>query len=125
MQYTWGLAMQGLIKKSKRKRKDKGQNSQDNKSDDKDWLQIAKEEIEVESRFSVIDQPISEALCILADLDTWQVGIMSSNSSLKPPLPVGMSRIIATMLEAFNYVWEKYHSPLHVRMIYKFDKKMT
>lgn len=111
MQYTWGLAMQGLVKKSKSKRKDNKNNEDDN-----DWLQIAKEEIEVESRFSVIDQPISEALCILADLDTWQVGIISSNSSLKPPLPVGMSRIIATMLEAFNYVWEKYHSPLHVSM---------
>ncbi|KAI4478169.1 hypothetical protein M0804_012127 [Polistes exclamans] len=120
--YTWGLVIQGLIKKDKkrRKRKDKTdeqeQQEQQMIESDKedDWWCCVREEVAAGVRFPTIDEPVSEAVCILADLDTWHVGILSNNMpSEGPPLPVGMSRLVANMLEAFAYVWRKYHSPLH------------
>lgn len=109
--YTWGLVMQGLIKRKKSRRKCKDEK---NESEDqgKDWWQPMREEIEINARFPSVDQPVAEALCILADLDTWQVGLLSNNSPAHtPPLPIGMSRLVANMLEGFSYIWNKYHSP--------------
>lgn len=108
--YTWGLVMQGMIKKkkSRRKYKDEKDESEDQV---RNWWQPMREEIEINARFPSVDQPVAESLCILADLDTWQVGLLSNNSlPQNPPLPIGMSRLVANMLEGFSYIWKKYHS---------------
>ncbi|KAL6261448.1 hypothetical protein P5V15_006540 [Pogonomyrmex californicus] len=115
--YTWGLVLQGVIKKKKRRKKKKL--SKDEKDDveiesEEKWWSYMREEVMVSARFPTIDQPIAEALCVLADLDTWSVGILSNNAPWQsPPLPVGMSRLVSNMLESFAYVWKKYHSPTH------------
>lgn len=114
--YTWGLVLQGVTKKKKRRKKKLSESEKDNpeiESEEKWWSYI-REEIMASARFPTIDQPVAEALCVLADLDTWHVGILSNNAPWQsPPLPVGMSRLVSNMLESFAYVWRKYHSPTH------------
>ncbi|XP_012056323.1 PREDICTED: folliculin-interacting protein 1 [Atta cephalotes] len=115
--YTWGLVLQGITKKKKRrKRKKLSEDEKDNseiESEEK-WWSCMREEVMASARFPTIDQPVAEALCVLADLDTWHVGILSNNTPWQsPPLPVGMSRLVSNMLESFAYVWRKYHSPIH------------
>lgn len=116
--YTWGLVLQGLPKKKKRRRK-KVVQQEANRNDyeiDKELWYCIREECLASVRFPTIDQPIAESLCILADLDTWHVGIISNNMpSHTAPLPVGMSRLVANMLEGFAYLWRKYHSASQVR----------
>ncbi|KAK9300327.1 hypothetical protein QLX08_006881 [Tetragonisca angustula] len=111
--YTWGLVLQGLLKKKKRRKKKIAQEEEnrDNCEVDKEWWYCIREECLASARFPTIDQPISESLCILADLDTWHVGIISNNMpSHTAPLLIGMSRLVANMLEGFAYLWRKYHS---------------
>lgn len=115
--YTWGLVLQGITKKKKRRKKKKP--SEDEKDDpeieEEKWWSYMRDEVMASARFPTIDQPVAEALCVLADLDTWHVGILSNNAPWhSPPLPVGMSRLVSNMLESFAYVWRKYHSPTHV-----------
>ncbi|EFN82828.1 Folliculin-interacting protein 2 [Harpegnathos saltator] len=115
--YTWGLVLQGVIKKKKRRKKkntpeDEGDNSETDSKEN--WWSCMREEVAASVRFPTIDQPVAEALCVLADLDTWHVGILSNNAPWQsPPLPVGMSRLVSNMLESFAYVWRKYHSPTY------------
>lgn len=117
MGYTWGLVLQGVTKKKKRrKRKKNSEYEKDNaeiESEEK-WWSYMREEVMANVRFPTIDQPVAEALCVLADLDTWHVGVLSNNTPCQsPPLPVGMSRLVSNMLESFAYVWRNYHSPVH------------
>ncbi|XP_012267523.2 folliculin-interacting protein 2 isoform X1 [Athalia rosae] len=110
--YTWGVVAQGLAKRKKKKRRKKS--ADDGKESEDEWLSCVRDEVEAAVHSSVVDQPIAEALCIVADVDSWQVGVLSNNTPLsKAPLAVGMSRLVANMLEAFAYVWRKYHSPVH------------
>ncbi|XP_076293678.1 folliculin-interacting protein 2 [Lasioglossum baleicum] len=113
--YTWGLVLQGLPKKKRRKKKtfrQKGNNGE--VETESEWWYYLREECLAGVRFPTIDQPITESLCILADLDTWHVGIISNNMpSHSAPLPVGMSRLVSDMLEGFAYLWRKYHSTSH------------
>lgn len=116
--YTWGLVLQGLPKKKRRRKKkvvkQKGNNYEIEA--EKEWWYCIREECLAGVRFPTIDQPITESLCILADLDSWHVGIISNNTpSHSAPLPVGMSRLVSNMLEGFAYLWRKYHSTSHVR----------
>lgn len=121
--YTWGLVLQGMVKKKKRRKKKKiSENKEDNNEieveEQKKWWSCILEDVMASIRFPTIDQPVAEALCILADLDTWHVRILSNSTSCQnPPLPVGMSRLVSNMLESFAYVWRKYHSPTHVSSI--------
>jgi len=119
--YTWGLVLQGITKKKKRRKKKKlSANEKDNSESELEekWWSYMREEVMASARFPTIDQPVAEALCVLADLDTWHVGILSNNAPWQsPPLPVGMSRLVSNMLESFAYVWRKYHSPIHVSFL--------
>lgn len=116
--YTWGLVLQGLLKKKKRRKK-KVVQQEENKNEseiNKEWWYCIREECLASVRFPIIDQSIAESLCILADLDTWHVGIISNNMPLHTaPLPIGMSRLVANMLESFAYLWRKYRSASQVR----------
>lgn len=119
--YTWGLVLQGMTKKKRRRKKEKVSEASKDEKDtaeakpEKNWWSYMREEVVAGVRFPTIDQPVVEALCVLADLDTWHVGILSNNAPWQsPPLPIGMSRLVSNMLESFAYVWRKYHSPIHV-----------
>lgn len=119
--YTWGLVLQGVTKKKKRrKRKKISEDERDNTEAEPEekWWSYMREEVVASARFPTIDQPVAEALCVLADLDTWRVGILSNNAPCQnSPLPVGMSRLVSNMLESFAYVWRKYRSATHVSRI--------
>lgn len=114
--YTWGMIMQGLVKtepveerKEKRTRQLKSE-----------WWHFIQEEMNFLAKFPILDQSVDEAVCILADLDVCQVGLLSNKfHSHEVPLPVGMSRLVSNMLEAFLYLWKKYKSPEHVRRLGK------
>ncbi|XP_008558765.1 folliculin-interacting protein 2 [Microplitis demolitor] len=110
--YTSGLVIQGLVRK-----KDECKEREANGERDRKIYCLVdelREEISINSQFSMVDHAISESLCILADVDNWQVGIVSNNSTIKSPLlPVGMSALVSNMLEAFGYLWSKYQSPGH------------
>lgn len=115
--YTPGLVIQGLTKTLGEKKYDKFTEYNGDKDENNEQGLIAelREEISVNARFPMVDQPVNEALCIVADLDSWQVGIISNNMPTQcPALPVGMSRLVSDMLEAFVYLWTKYRSPAHV-----------
>lgn len=115
--YTWGLVLQGITKRKKRrKRKKISEIDKDNETElDEKWWSCMREEVIASARLPTIDQPVAEAVCVLADLDTWHVGILSNTAPYQSsPLPVGMSRLVSNMLECFAYVWQKYHSPTHV-----------
>ncbi|XP_070525840.1 folliculin-interacting protein 2 isoform X3 [Cardiocondyla obscurior] len=113
--YTWGLVLQGVIKNKKRRKRKKLSDEKDNEIGEEKWWSYMREEVMASAQFPIIDQPVAEALCVLADLDTWHVGILSNNMPWQnPPLPVGMSRLVSNMLESFAYVWRKYHSPTHL-----------
>ncbi|XP_067216900.1 folliculin-interacting protein 2 isoform X3 [Linepithema humile] len=115
--YTWGLVLQGVTKKKKRRKKKKtseGERDNTEAEPEEKWWSCMREEVMASARFPTIDQPVAEALCVLADLDTWHVGILSNNAPCQnPPLPVGMSRLVSNMLESFAYVWRKYRSVTH------------
>ncbi|XP_044583178.1 folliculin-interacting protein 2 isoform X1 [Cotesia glomerata] len=110
--YTSGLVIQGLIKN-----KDKNDCKERKTDDEKDeaverLVGELREEMSINTQFSMVDHTISESLCILADVDNWQVGFISNNSPIQSPLlPIGMSALVSNMLEAFVYLWTKYRSP--------------
>lgn len=122
--YTWGLVLQGVTKKKTRRKKKVSEGSDEGDAEAKqgeNWWSCMREEVVAGVRFPTIDQPVAEALCILADLDTWHVGILSNNAPWQSsPLPVGMSRLVSNMLESFAYIWRKYHSPVHVSLFFSF-----
>lgn len=128
--YTWGMVVQGFTKKKKKGRRKVDEKSNVTSStlieespktkDNENWWRPIQEALNVEAKFPLIDQPVSEVLCILGDLDNWQVGLLSSNSGGSTPIPVGMSSLVSNMLEAFVYMWKEIRSPEQVSIFYKF-----
>ncbi|KAF7994446.1 hypothetical protein HCN44_003918 [Aphidius gifuensis] len=107
--YTSGLVIQGLIKN----KSDNNNNNIDNK-DNNLWLDELREEVNVNVKFPMIDQTIAESICIIADTDNCQVGILTNGTTINnKPTIVGMSKLVSDMLEAFVYLWKKYRSPVH------------
>ncbi|XP_058801233.1 folliculin-interacting protein 1 isoform X2 [Phymastichus coffea] len=113
--YTWGKVVQGFTKKKKKGRRRVDEQSDSNQEklrrESEEWWWPIREGLSVEAKFPLIDQPVSEALCIIGDLDNWQVGLLSNTAGSPTPTPVGMSRLVSNMLEAFAYLWKEYKSP--------------
>ncbi|XP_014220956.1 folliculin-interacting protein 2 isoform X2 [Trichogramma pretiosum] len=112
--YTWGMVAQGFTKKQQQQSKTDNDKKESSSPDykEKEWWWSIREGLRVEVTCPIVDQPVSEALCILGDLDNWQVGVLSNSSSSGGlPIPVGMSKLVSNMLEAFGYVWKESHSP--------------
>ncbi|XP_011300543.1 folliculin-interacting protein 1 [Fopius arisanus] len=111
LQYTAGLIIQGLIKKSNQSsskvKKEMNPPAMDSR------LSELLDDISISSRYPFFDCSISETLCIVADIDNWQVGLISNTSPNAAPLPVGMSRLVSRMLEAFLYLWTRDKSSIH------------
>lgn len=125
--YTWGMVVQGFTKRRKKGRRriiedtvkeSKLINSEKMKPKEEEWWWPIREGLGVEAKFPLVDQPISEALCIVADLDNWQVGLLSNTSTGSAPMPVGMSRLVSNMLEAFTFMWKEFRSPEQVLVSY-------
>lgn len=129
--YTWGMVVQGFTKKKKKGRhklieeptkeaatEHENPNAKEN---EEEWWWPIRERLGLETKFPLVDQPVSEALCILGDLDNWQVGVLSNNAAGSQPLPVGMSRLVSNMLEAFVCMWKEFRSPEQV--IFRFMSK--
>jgi hypothetical protein len=106
--YTWGMVVQGF---TKRKRKSRRKTEVECK---KEWWWPIREGLRLEAKFPLVDHPVSEALCILGDLDNWQVSLLSNSAVDSTPVPVGMSRLVSNMLEAFACMWKELRSPLQV-----------
>lgn len=115
--YTWGLVLQGVTKRKKRRKRKKISEYEKDSAEvepEEKWWSLMREEVMASAQFPTIDQPVGEALCVLADLDTWHVGVLSNNMPWQsPPLMVGMSRLVSNMLESFAYIWRNYRSPTH------------
>ncbi|XP_024944622.1 uncharacterized protein LOC107271645 isoform X2 [Cephus cinctus] len=98
--YTWGLVMQGLIKRKKKRKR---------KSEDFTTMQDQKQKELEKGKEGDSDDNKEWWHCMREE-----VGILSNHlPSQNPPVRVGMSRLVANMLEAFSYVWKKYRSPIH------------
>ncbi|XP_034943842.1 folliculin-interacting protein 1 [Chelonus insularis] len=116
--YTTGLVIQGLKKKNNKgkdiKINEEKYDSGNNDEEKNNLIKELREEVSINARYPIVDHTVSESVCILADVDNWQVGIISNNMPLQSQLlPVGMSRLVSDMLEAFVYLWTKYRSPVH------------
>lgn len=121
--YTWGMVVQGFTKRKKKgRRRIVEETSKESRVTDSDRTKLKEEEwwwpiregLSVEAKFPLVDQPVSEALCIVADLDNWQVGLLSNATAGSAPMPVGMSRLVSNMLEAFTFMWKEFRSPEQV-----------
>lgn len=124
--YTWGMVVQGFTKKKRKGRRridlEQAEVNQEKrkKRENEEWWWPIREGLSVEAKFPLIDQPVSEALCIVGDLDNWQVGLLSNTAGSPNPTPVGMSRLVSNMLEAFAYMWKEYKSPEQVNIFFFF-----
>ena len=111
--YTWGMIAQGFTKKNRIQKSENNEQRQ-SQNEKEEWWWPIKRGLKAEAEFPLVDQPVSEALCILGDLDNCQVSLLSNNSGGGLPMPIGMSRLVSNMLEAFAYTWKEYHSPEQV-----------
>ncbi|KAJ8669020.1 hypothetical protein QAD02_000279 [Eretmocerus hayati] len=107
--FTWGMILQGFTKLQSQKRHEM---CEEGSSKEAEWWQPIRESLTVEAKFPLVDQPVDEAVCVLGDLDTWRVSLLSSNDTRNSsPVPVGMSSLVSNMLEAFVCLWTQFHSP--------------
>ncbi|GAB1598979.1 folliculin-interacting protein 1-like isoform X2 [Argonauta hians] len=60
---------------------------------------------------SILDEPITEAVCILANTDEWSVSIASSCRIDKCPVPCSASRLVCDMVESVSDLWKLKMSP--------------
>ncbi|XP_077999462.1 folliculin-interacting protein 1-like isoform X2 [Glandiceps talaboti] len=70
------------------------------------------EELKLSVQNSVLDEPIAEAVCIVADTDTWKVELLSSQMS-KPVTPekskdseISSSTIVHDILKSVSNLWD-------------------
>lgn len=84
----------------------------------KSWEANLRRDLSLASHHSLLDQEVSEAVCIVANIDTWEVQLVSSHTYVvdKPGtlgIRVGMSRLVANMLESLLCLWRLKTSPEH------------
>jgi hypothetical protein len=70
----------------------------------KSWEANLRRDLSLASHHLLLDQEVSEAVCIVANIDTWEVQLVSSYTYVvdKPGMlgiRVGMSRLVANMLQ--------------------------
>ncbi|XP_069674233.1 folliculin-interacting protein 2 [Periplaneta americana] len=84
----------------------------------KGWETSLRRDLSLTAHNPLLDQEVAEAVCIVADIDTWEVQLVSSHTYVvdKPGtlgIRVGMSRLVANMLESLLYLWKLKASPEH------------
>ncbi|GLV39007.1 uncharacterized protein CBL_06006 [Carabus blaptoides fortunei] len=74
------------------------------------WEHILKRDLCLAARKPLLDQPIQEAVAIVANTDTWEVQLVSSHTYVvergSSGIRVGMSQLIANMLESLLHMWK-------------------
>ncbi|GJQ67468.1 hypothetical protein Trydic_g8307 [Trypoxylus dichotomus] len=78
------------------------------------WETSLRKDLTLTARHPLLDQPVDEAIAIIADTDTWEVQLMSSHTYVidkgSSGIRIGMSQLIANMLESLLHMW-KLHTP--------------
>ncbi|RZC36053.1 folliculin-interacting protein 1, partial [Asbolus verrucosus] len=81
-----------------------------------DWESRLKSDLALASQHSLIDQPVEEAVAVIANTDTWEVQLMSSHTFIidkgSSGIRIGMSQLVANMLESLLQMW-KLNVPPH------------
>lgn len=75
------------------------------------WEATLKRDLSVSAHRSMLDQDVSEAVCIVGNADLWEVQVVSSQITLadKPGgfgIRIGMSQLVANMLESLLHLWK-------------------
>ena len=110
------MVVQGFIKKEKIREQVKididDDNSKREQFNNEIWCKPIQDDLRLETKFPLVDQSVSEALCVIVDIDNWQVGLLSNHSKSSCSLePVGMLKLISNMLKAFLFLQKEFHSP--------------
>jgi hypothetical protein len=75
-----------------------------------DWESKLKSDLALASQHSLIDQPVEEAVAVIANTDTWEVQLMSSHTFLidkgSSGIRIGMSQLVSNMLESLLQMWK-------------------
>lgn len=80
------------------------------------WESALRRDLALSARHPPVDQEVSEAVCIVANTDSWDVQLLSSHAyvSDRPGtlgVHVGMSQLVANMLESLLFLW-RLHTPI-------------
>ncbi|XP_063220029.1 uncharacterized protein LOC134529646 isoform X2 [Bacillus rossius redtenbacheri] len=83
-----------------------------------EWQMTLRKDLSFVAHHMFLDQEVSEALCIVGNTDTWEVQLVSSHTYVvdKPEtlgVRVGMSQIVANMLESLLNLWKMHTPPEH------------
>ncbi|XP_044266324.1 folliculin-interacting protein 2 [Tribolium madens] len=74
------------------------------------WESKLKSDLALASQHSLIDQPVEEAVAVIANTDTWEVQLMSSHTFLidkgSSGIRIGMSQLVSNMLESLLQMWK-------------------
>ncbi|EFA03529.1 folliculin-interacting protein 1 [Tribolium castaneum] len=74
------------------------------------WEAKLKSDLALASQHSLIDQPVEEAVAVIANTDTWEVQLMSSHTFLidkgSSGIRIGMSQLVSNMLESLLQMWK-------------------
>uniref|UniRef100_A0A182ML28 UDENN FNIP1/2-type domain-containing protein n=1 Tax=Anopheles culicifacies TaxID=139723 RepID=A0A182ML28_9DIPT len=68
------------------------------------WEATLKRELHLAARFTLYEQQLTENNAIIANLDTHEVRLLSSQSLVDGDI-IGMSQLVSSMLEAVNAMW--------------------
>ncbi|XP_063902931.1 folliculin-interacting protein 2 [Zophobas morio] len=75
-----------------------------------EWETRLKSDLALASQHSLIDQPVEEAVAVIANIDTWEVQLMSSHTFLidkgSTGIRIGMSQLVSNMLESLLQMWK-------------------
>ncbi|KAF2894253.1 hypothetical protein ILUMI_11914, partial [Ignelater luminosus] len=79
-----------------------------------EWESALRRDLSLATRHPLLDQPVDEAVAIVANTDTWEVQLLSSHTYVvdrgSSGVRVGMSQLVANMLETLLHMW-KLHTP--------------
>ncbi|XP_018336646.1 uncharacterized protein LOC108745077 isoform X2 [Agrilus planipennis] len=82
-----------------------------------EWESMLKQDLILCTRHPLLDQPIDEAVAIVANTDTWDVQLLSSHTYIvdkgSSGVRVGMSQLVSNMLESLLQLWKQNASPEH------------
>ncbi|CAG9767653.1 unnamed protein product [Ceutorhynchus assimilis] len=74
------------------------------------WYSELKSNLAMNAQHSLLDQPVDEALAIVANTDTWEVQVLSSHTYVIDKgtngVRAGMSQLVANMLESLLQMWK-------------------
>lgn len=75
-----------------------------------EWESTLRRDLSLTARHPPLDQPVDEAIAIVANTDTWEVQILSSHTYIvdrgSSGVRVGMSQLVANMLESLLQLWK-------------------